>query len=106
MNSLDDCIESAISKFAHNTRLGGGIYVPGGRAIVHRRLDSLEDWDNKKIAQINVNPTHGTEHSQAAVQAGVWLTGEELSSKVKKKKTQTTLTTSSMCTVHSYWAVS
>lgn len=43
-NDMDSGIECTVSKFADDTKVNGAVHMFGGRDIVQRDLEKLEEW--------------------------------------------------------------
>jgi len=53
MNDLDGGAECTLSKFADDTKLGGGADMPEGHAAIQKHLDRLEKWADGNLTQFN-----------------------------------------------------
>ncbi|KAK4828635.1 hypothetical protein QYF61_000283 [Mycteria americana] len=53
INDLVDGIESTLTKFTDDTKLGHEVDTSEGRAIVQRDLDNLEEWTSKNCMKFN-----------------------------------------------------
>ncbi|KAK4810933.1 hypothetical protein QYF61_013341 [Mycteria americana] len=78
INDLDDGIESTLTKFADDTKMGGEVDTSEGRAILQRDLDRLEEWDSKNSMKFNKDKCkvlHLGQHNQRAQYrlGPVWL---------------------------------
>ena len=65
INDLDDRIDSTLTNFANDTKVGGEEDTSEGRAIFQRDLDRLEEWASKNSMKFNKDrhvqgPTPGT----------------------------------------------
>jgi len=50
---MDDGIESTLTKFANDTKLGGEVDTSEGKAILEKDLDRLEEWASKNGMKFN-----------------------------------------------------
>ncbi|KAK4827847.1 hypothetical protein QYF61_021984 [Mycteria americana] len=50
---MDDGAEHILSKSADDTKLGGGVDMPVGRAAIQRDLDRLEKWANRNLVNFS-----------------------------------------------------
>ena len=53
ISDLDEGIESTLSKFADNTKLGGVADTPEGCAAIHQDLDKLANWTERILKCFN-----------------------------------------------------
>ncbi|PKU45557.1 rna-directed dna polymerase from mobile element jockey-like [Limosa lapponica baueri] len=53
INDLNNSMESSLTKFADDTKLGGEVDTSEGRAILQTDLDRLEDWESKNCMKFN-----------------------------------------------------
>ena len=61
ISDLDEGIESTLSEFADDTRLGGVAEAPEGRAAIYQDLDRLESCAGRNKMRFDKSPTPGEE---------------------------------------------
>ena len=55
ISSLDEGIESILSKFADDTKLGGVVDTPEGCAGIQQDTDRMESWAGRNLVKFNKN---------------------------------------------------
>jgi len=74
VGDMDSGTECILCKFANDTKLCGMVDTLEGMDVFQRDLDRLERWARANLMKYNKakvqGPTHGSEQSQAQIQAG------------------------------------